>query len=135
MDTYFFTDQNALIKYIRYLSSHQVRHHSAQLTRRHEVPEHLWNNNAFFGLVILQDGTHHARGGAHGCVQHVHEICLQDTQREEVCEECAATDGVKHLPLREMSDVVELGPHYGRDPCQDARNRALTLSIIFLVCP
>lgn len=89
-----------------------------QLTRRHEVPELLWNNDAFFGLVVLQDGTHHARGGAHGGVQHVHELRLKDTRGEGGALGVAA-DGTKH-------PIEVTGRIFGE---------ALTLSIIFLVCP
>lgn len=85
------------------------------LTRRHELPELLRNNDAFFGLVILQDGAHHARGGAHGGVQHVHELRLRGWG--------ANAEGVKHL--RSGS------PRYPGLRFPDL----LTLSIIFLVCP
>jgi len=47
------------------------------LTRRHERPELLRNNDALFRLVVFQDGAHHARGRTHGCVQHVDKVRLK----------------------------------------------------------
>jgi len=51
------------------------------LTRRHEGAQRLRHDDAVLRLVILQDGAHHACGGAHGGVQHVHVLGLRGTQR------------------------------------------------------
>ena len=49
----------------------------ARLTRRHEGTEGLWDDDALLRLVVLQDGAHHAGGGAHGGVEHVHVFGLR----------------------------------------------------------
>lgn len=122
------------------------------LTGRHERPEHLWNNDALFGLVVLQDGAHHTRGGAHGGVQHVHKLCLHSTQKKEFHEApfentryCFPVDKKPNLcsvagasPTAAVVASASCEAWLRQRLCSDAQlcwQRALTLSIIFLVCP
>lgn len=84
--------------------------HWAKLTRRHEVPELLWNNDALFGLVILQNGTHNTCGGTHGCVQHVDKLCLHSTERER-----------ERVLLMESAVQQQPGMCYWTDLCWDAQ--------------